>query len=330
VSGVLAIAELRRGEEDQLGVRPVTSELIAAGRELARQGAGSLAVAVIGPSGDADADAVAIDGVGEVIVVPSPEDRFEAHVWQAAVETLIERRAPRVVLAGHTIDSLGYAPAVAARGRHGFASDVTAISWTQHGVQAERPAYGERLLAELDFPGKQTVVLLLRPGANPPGGGQDAHANGSGPIVTRLELDLTGCSRTERVELREAPTGEVDIAKADFLLSIGRGVGAAEQVARMERLADALGATLAVSGPLVEAGWASRARKVGQSGRTVAPRVYLALGISGAAQHLGGMSRSRTIIAVNSDPRARIFDIAHYGAVADLFEVADELERQLG
>src|SRR6185437_8058911 len=124
--------------------------------------------------------------VREVIVVPSPEDRFEAHVWQAAVEALIERRAPRVVLAGHTIDSLGYAPAVAARGRHGFASDVTAISWTQHGVQAERPAYGERLLAELDFPGKQTVVLLLRPGANPAGGGQDAHANGSGPIVTRL------------------------------------------------------------------------------------------------------------------------------------------------
>ena len=81
---------------------------------------------------------------------------------------------------------------------------------------------------------------------------------------------------------------------------------------------------------VVDSGWASRARKVGQSGRTVAPRVYLALGISGAAQHLSGMSRSQTIIAVNSDPRARIFDVAHYGAVADLFEVADELERQLG
>jgi len=82
-----------------------------------------------------------------------------------------------------------------------------------------------------------------------------------------------------------------------------------------------------VSGPLVEAGWASRTRKVGQSGKTVAPRVYLALGISGAAQHLAGMSRSRTIVAVNSDPGARIFDFAHYGAVADLFEIADELER---
>jgi electron transfer flavoprotein alpha subunit len=330
VSGVLAIAELRRGEDEQLGVRPVTYELIAAGRELAREGAGALAVAVIGPAADVHVDSMAFAGVSEVIVVPTPEDRFEAHVWQAAVEALIEGRAPGVVLAGHTIDSLGFAPAVAARGRHGFASDVTAVSWGAHGALAQRPAYGERLLAELDFPGKQTVVLLLRPGANAPSGGQEALANGGAPTVTRLELDLADRSRTERVELREAPIGDVDIAKADFLLSIGRGVGAAEQVARMERLADALGATLAVSGPLVEAGWASRARKVGQSGRTVAPRVYLALGISGAAQHLGGMSRSQTIIAVNSDPRARIFDVAHYGAVADLFEVADELERQLG
>jgi electron transfer flavoprotein alpha subunit len=330
MSGVLAIAELRRGESELLGVRPVTYELIAAGRELAQQGAGSVAVAVIGPAADAQVAAVALDGVAEVIVVPSPEEHFEAHVWQAAVEALIERSAPAVVLAGHTIDSLGFAPAVAARGRFGFASDVTAVSWTEHGALAHRPAYGERLVAELDFPGKQTVLLLLRPGANAPAGGEQARSNGGAPVVTRLELDLAGRARTERVELREAPIGEVDIAKADFLLSIGRGVGAAEQVARMERLADALGATLAVSGPLVEAGWASRARKVGQSGRTVAPRVYLALGISGAAQHLGGMSRSQTIIAVNSDPRARIFDVAHYGAVADLFEVADELERQLG
>jgi electron transfer flavoprotein alpha subunit len=330
VSGVLAIAELRRGEDEQLAVRPVTYELIAAGRELAQEGAGPLAVAVIGPAADVSVDSVALDGVSEVIVIPSPEDRYEAHVWQAAAEALIEQRAPAVVLAGHTIDSLGFAAAVASRGRHGFASDVTAVAWTEHGALAQRPAYGERLVAELDFPGKQTVVLLLRPGANAPAGREDALANGRSPIVTRLELDLAGRSRTERVELREAPIGEVDIAKADFLLSIGRGVGAADQVARMERLAAALGATLAVSGPLVEAGWASRARKVGQSGRTVAPRVYLALGISGAAQHLSGMSRSQTIIAVNSDPRARIFDVAHYGAVADLFEVADELERQLG
>jgi electron transfer flavoprotein alpha subunit len=128
----------------------------------------------------------------------------------------------------------------------------------------------------------------------------------------------------------EAPTGEVDIAKADLLLSIGRGVDDGEHVPRFEVLATCMGATLAVSGPLVEKGWASRTRKVGQSGRTVAPRVYLALGISGAPQHLASIAKARTIIAVNTDADARIFDVAHHGAVADLFEIAAELERQFG
>ncbi|MEA2208393.1 MAG: electron transfer flavoprotein alpha subunit [Solirubrobacteraceae bacterium] len=324
MSGVLVIAEARSAPDTQPALRQVTLELIAAGRELARDGAGPLAVALLAHDADALVDQLAVEGVEEVLLLATPEPRPEAHVSQAAVEALLERRRPSLVLAGHTIDSLGYAPAVAARGRHGFASDVTAVSWSPTGARAQRPAYGERLLAELEFPGKQTVLLLLREGAFAP-------ATGAGsPTVTRVELDLVGRARSERVELREAPAGERDIAKADFLLSIGRGVGAAEHVARMQRLADAIGATLAVSGPLVEAGWAPRALKVGQSGRTVAPRVYLALGISGAAQHLGGMSRSQTIIAVNRDPRARIFDFAHYGAVADLFEVADELERRVG
>ncbi|HTA35377.1 MAG TPA: electron transfer flavoprotein subunit alpha/FixB family protein, partial [Solirubrobacteraceae bacterium] len=210
-----------------------------------------------------------------------------------------------------------------------------------------RAAFGERLIAELDFPGKATVVLLLRPGAFASAdAGEGRSANASAGFerqrdatrqrdaigearVTRVVLDLAEAARSERVELREAPAGDVDIAKADFLLAIGRGVGSVEKMARIERLVELIGATLAVSGPLVEAGWGSRTRKVGLSGKTVAPRVYLALGISGAAQHLGGMSRSRTIIAVNSDPGARIFDVAHHGAVADLFEIADALERRL-
>jgi len=313
----MVLAEARRGE-----LRPVSLELIGAARALCEQGAGAVVVALVGPDAAAQAGAVALEGVQRVLVVPTPQAHSEAHVTQAAVEALIERHQPSLVLAGHTIDSLSFAPAVAARGGHGFASDVTAVSWNERGVLAQRPAYGEELIAELDFPGKETVVLLLRPGAFAP-------AEGAGEKVEseHLELDLSTAARSERIELREAPGGELDIAKADFLLALGRGIGSAESLPRLERLAEAIGATVSVSGPLVEAGWASRTRKVGQSGKTVAPRVYLALGISGAAQHLAGMSRSRTIVAVNSDPGARIFDFAHYGAVADLFEIADELER---
>ncbi|HST34185.1 MAG TPA: electron transfer flavoprotein subunit alpha/FixB family protein [Solirubrobacteraceae bacterium] len=314
---VMVLAEARRGE-----LRPVSFELIGAARALCEQGAGEPVVALIGPDAEAQAGAVSLEGVQRVLVVPTPQAHFEAHVAQAAVEALIEQRRPSLVLAGHTIDSLGFAPAVAARGEHGFAGDVTSVSWREQGALAQRPAYGEELIAELDFPGKETVILLLRPGAFEPTAAAEA-----GIEVERVELDLATAARSERVELREAPSEQRDIAKADFLLALGRGIGSADSLPRLERLAEAIGATVSVSGPLVEAGWASRTRKVGQSGKTVAPRVYLALGISGAAQHLAGMSRSRTIVAVNSDPGARIFDFAHYGAVADLFEIADELER---
>jgi electron transfer flavoprotein alpha subunit len=321
VSGVLVLAETRRG-----ALRPNSFELIGAARALSEQGAGPVTVALVGHEAQGLAAGLAVGGVEQVLAVPAPQQQFEAHVAQVALEQLIAQRSPSLVLAGHTLDTLSFAPAVAARGSHGFASDVIGVSWSEHGALAQRPAYGEQLVAELDFPDKQTVILLLRAGAFP---ALDDGDSGDTPVET-VDIDLNGGARSEHVELREPPAGDADIAKADFLLAIGRGVAGAERIPELERLASAIGATLAVSGPLVESGWASRALKVGQSGKTVAPRVYLALGISGAAQHLAGMSRSRTIVAVNSNPGARIFDVAHYGAVADLFDIAAELERRLG
>jgi electron transfer flavoprotein alpha subunit len=332
MSGVLVLGEVAHGGLPDEGVRPVTRELIEVGRRLHEQGAGPLTVALVDPEPQAHVEALDVAGVEEIVLIASPCEHFEAHVAQAALEALIDVRRPSVVLAGNTVESLGFAAAAAARGGHGFAGDVLEVSWNEgRGLRAWRGAYAERLLAELDFPGKETVVLLLRPGAfagEAPT--QRAAGPGAGAAVSTLALPPGGAARTEHVEFRDAPAGEAEIGDADLVLAIGRGVRDAESVHRFERLAERMGAALAVSGPLVEAGWASGARKVGQSGRTVAPRVYLALGISGAPQHLAGMSSSQTIIAVNSDPRARIFEVAHYGAVADLFDVAAELERRFG
>ncbi|HEX4467305.1 MAG TPA: electron transfer flavoprotein subunit alpha/FixB family protein [Solirubrobacteraceae bacterium] len=317
MSGVIVVGEARRGE-----LRPVTLELITAGRAISEQGAGPLTVVLIGAEAEMHAPSVALTGVQDVLVVATAQPHFEAHVTQAALEVLIEQRGPSVVLAGHTIDSLGFAPALAARSLLGFASNVTAASWSGDGLRAQRGAYGEKLHAELDFPGKDTVVLLLRPGAF-------ATADGAGEAsIERAEIDLAGSARTEHLELRDPPIGDVDITKSDFLLAIGRGVEEEGQIEEMEELADAIGATLCVSRPLVDAGWVPPARQVGQSGKTVAPKVYLALGISGAVQHLVGVSGAQTVIAVNTDPEAPIFGVAQFGAVADLFEVAAELERQ--
>jgi len=164
------------------------------------------------------------------------------------------------------------------------------------------------------------VLLLLRPTVWPPA------AAGGSPTVSEHALEAVQ-SRARHRELREAARGDVDITTADFLLSIGRGIGEQENIAMFEELAEKIGATLAVSRPIVDAGWMPNARQVGQSGKTVKPKVYLAFGISGAVQHLAGMKTSETIIAVNTDPEAAIFDVAHYGAVADLFDVAEELTK---
>lgn len=316
MSGVLVVGELS-GSDLRAGI----AELIGAAGALSEQGLGPVAVALIGAEAEAAASSAELAGVEEILLVPAGE-RFEAHVAQAALEALIESRRPAVVLAGHTVDSLGYLAAVAARGGHGFATDITGVSCGGEGLIASRGAFGDKLLAELDFPGKETTVLLLREGAFGSAG------PGGGARVSRLDLDLAGAARTEHVEMREPPAGDVDIAEADFLLSIGRGIEDEERVEELAELAEKMGATLSASRPLVDSGWVPSARQVGQSGKTVAPKVYLAMGISGAVQHIAGMSGAKTIIAVNSDPEAPIFGVAQYGAVADLFEVAAELERQ--
>jgi electron transfer flavoprotein alpha subunit len=314
VSGVLVIAESRRGE-----LREVSLELIGAGLAVKDEAGGRLAVAAIGAGAAGHAESLGAEGVDEVLTVDSPTEDFEPHVHAAALDALIEQERPALVLLGHTIDSLGFGPAVAARRGLGFASDVIRLAW-DGGPVAARGGYGGKVEVELDFPGKDCVVLMLRAGAFAP-------AEGSGGPPTRT-VDAQAEPQTEHLGFREVETADVDITKAEFLLSVGRGIEDKDALPQFEELAEKMGATLSVSRPLVDAGWVPNARQVGQSGKTVKPKVYLALGISGAVQHLAGMQTADTIIAVNTDPEAPIFGIAHYGAVADLFDVADELAEQ--
>lgn len=313
MNGTLVVMEHLRGQ-----VRDVSRELVTAAQELERP----VTVAVIAAEPGPLAAEAAMQGVDEVVTVAAGGQEFENDVYQQALEALIEARQPKLVLVGFTVNSMGYAPAVAAKQSLGFASDVFGVSLEQDGtVVARRAFYGSKVHAELELPPDRTALLMLRPTVWAP-----AEAGGS-PATSELQLDVTP-PRARHVELVEAPQGDVDITSADFLLSIGRGIGERENIARFMELAEKMGATLSVSRPLVDAGWMPSARQVGQSGKTVKPKVYLAFGISGAVQHLAGMKASGTIIAVNTDPEAAIFGAAHYGAVADLFEVADELDKR--
>jgi electron transfer flavoprotein alpha subunit len=308
---VLVVAEHLRGE-----LSPVTLELITAAGELA----GPVAVAVVAQDPARLTEAVNRKPVEEILAVEVSAAEFENDVYQQAVEQILAERSFDAVLFGFTVNSMGYAPALAAKLGLGFASDVFALGSGDGTLVAQRAFYNSKVHAELEFSGHETVVLLLRPTTWPPA------TEDAGAEVKEIAVSVEK-SRARHRDFVEVQAGDVDITTADFLLSVGRGVGEKENLAQFEELAERMGATLSVSRPLVDAGWMPNARQVGQSGKTVQPKVYLALGISGAVQHLAGMKASGTIIAVNTDPEAAIFNVAHYGAVADLFEVAEELEK---
>ena len=319
MSEILVIAEHLRGE-----LRDVTRELVAAGKELAPQAGAQLSVAVLGADTEALARAAGLEGVDEVIQVRLREQEFDADAYARAVQALVRERAPTVTLGGFTVDGMGYGPAVAARAGLGFASDVVACGFEDGRLVARRQFYGAKVDAELEFD-QRSVLLLLRPTAWAP------VESAGAPVVSSFDPGLGETpARLRHRSYVEPPVGDVDITSADVILAIGRGVGERENIGLFEELADKLGATLASSRPLVDAGWMPSERQVGQSGRTVKPKVYLAFGISGAVQHLVGMKGSSAIVAVNSDPEAPIFSVAHYGAVADMFELADALEAALG
>jgi electron transfer flavoprotein alpha subunit len=311
MSGTLIVAEHLKGRLSE-----VTSELVTAAVSLGAP----VTVAVISADPDPLADAADLQGVDEILVVRAGAAEFEVDTYTEVLAALVEERQPDIVLLGFTVNSMSYGPAVAARLGLGFASDVFAISNREDGLTATRAFYGSKVHGELEFGNVPGAVLLLRRTVWPP-------AQPGGWAARRDSVIATPISRARHVEFVEAPTADVDITAAKFLLSVGRGIGDRQNIERFAELAQRMGAVLSVSRPLVDAGWMPSARQVGQSGKTVKPKVYLALGISGAVQHLAGIKASETIIAVNTDPEAAIFGVADYAAVMDLFDVAHELEK---
>jgi len=274
-------------------IREVSYELLTAAAELG----GEITVLCLGA-----APAFAAD-----LTLHADREHFDPHVHAAAVKAAIERVQPDWILAPQSIDGMAYAPAVAAELGLGFAADVHALNPVRR---------GNRMIATLEFDGP--ALLMLRPGAFAP------TAPGDGPVEP-IELQA---GSVEHLGYEEPEPG-VDITKAQFVIALGGGVREAAEFEELSKLADRVHATVAVSRPAIDAGFATPARLVGQSGKTVRPRVYLALGVSGAVQHLAGIRGADTIIAVNTDPTAPIFHFAHYGAVADLLEVARDLPRYL-
>jgi electron transfer flavoprotein alpha subunit len=319
MAGILIIAEHLSG-----AARDTTKEAIGAARSIKDRIGGPVVAAVIGNQTDAIADSLNLPGVDEIVTVTAPGDHFDPHIYEECAFQLGQKYQPEIILVGHTVNGMACAAAVAARLGAGFASDVLALSADGGGLVATRGAYGNKVNLEVEFTGRKIVVLALRGATYPIPEGKGSAARSS--FAVHLG---EAASYMQHAEYIEAPPSNIDISKAEFILSVGRGIQEKDNLPRFEGLAERLGFTFGCSRPIVDAGWLSKPHQVGQSGKVASGcKVYIALGISGAVQHLYGMKHVDTIIAVNTDPDAPIFNFATYGVCMDLFEVSKELEAQ--
>jgi electron transfer flavoprotein alpha subunit len=311
MSDVLAVADHRRGS-----LRDVSYELVTAGRELAGDD-GELHVAVV--SGDVDrfAEQLDLEGVDVVHTVDYGEE-FNHDVYAQTVEQLYADVEPGVILLPNSVNGLDYAPAVANSLSLPLVTDAIAVD-VDDGLEVTREMYGSKVETTIEVDA-EPVVLTARGGEWPA-----AETAGSAEI-TPFEVDVDESAvRSTVTGFEEVGGGDVDITDADVLVSVGRGIGEEENLDLIFDLADALDATVSSSRPIVDNGWLEKNRQVGQSGKVVTPDVYLAVGISGAVQHVAGMKGAENIVAINKDPNAPIFDIADYGIVDDLFDVVPAL-----
>ncbi|QDX40367.1 electron transfer flavoprotein subunit alpha/FixB family protein [Salarchaeum sp. JOR-1] len=317
MSDVLAVAEHRRGE-----LRDVSFELVTAGRALADATDGDLHVAVVGGNTEEFADALNREGVDQLHTVDYGEE-FNHDVYVQATEALFGDLDAEFLLLPNSVNGLDYAPAVANKLGLPYVSDAVDLAYDD-GLTATREMYGSKV--------ETTIEVAEGPYAVSVRSGEWPAAEGVGDAeVSAFDVDFDeDAIRSDVTGFEEVGAGDVDISEAEFLVSIGRGIEEEENLPLIEALVEATDATLSSSRPIVDNGWLSKNRQVGQSGKQVTPDVYLAIGISGAVQHVAGMKGAETIIAVNTDPDAPIFDIADYGVVGDLFDVVPALIEEFG
>ena len=318
---ILVIAEQRDGTLNR-----ASWEAIAAAQQLAAGAPVKVAVAGTGVAGVA-AD-LAQAAVVEVLTLDDPQlGTYTADAFVHALQQVIAAEAPAHVILPHTYQTRDFSATLAARIDRALVTDVTAIRNIEGVTVFARPMFQGKLVADVAPQGPAPHLVTVQIGAFR----ADAVAKGAGPApVTAAKVLIDASTIRQRPEppFQEAKQA-VDLSQADRIVSVGRGIKTQDNLAIAERLAKAFGAELAASRPICDSGWLPMDRQIGSSGQTVAPKLYVALGISGAIQHLVGMKGSRTIVAINKDADAPIFEVADYGIQGDIFEIAPALIAEL-
>jgi electron transfer flavoprotein alpha subunit len=316
MAGILIVAEIQGGQ-----IRECSFELATYAQKIASATGREINSVVLGKAVSGLAEDFAKKGGGKVFVA---DDELLANYCyetaKAAIRAAVDASGADLILLSNTPSGWDVAPRIAVGLEAGFVSDCSDLDVVDGKLVFTRRVFNGRLDAQLSI-SAEVAVATMQPGSTP---AFDGSTDGS---VVALQVALSS-DRAKFIENKMAESGGVDLSKADIIVSGGRGVGAAEKFPEViQPLADALGGAMGASRPVVDAGWLPHEYQVGSSGQIVTPKLYIAVGISGAIQHLVGMKGSNFIIAINKDPDAPIFEIANVGVVGDLFEIVPALTK---
>jgi electron transfer flavoprotein alpha subunit len=322
--GVWVFAEQRRGE-----LAPVTIELLGEARRLAEMLNVKVAAVLLGDGVSHLSESLLTAGANQVYLVEQPQlADFVEETYAAALTELARKFQPEIILAGATYLGRAFIPQVAAGLKTGLTADCTAfaIDPDQRLLLQTRPAFGGNIMATIITPRTYPQMATARPGVFKPA----PPATDPTGEVTRVDLAaLEKSPRSRFVSTVQEIKERIPLNAAEVIVAGGRGLKEAKHVKLLEELADLLGGAVGATRAAVDAGWIPYAQQIGQTGKTVAPKLYIACGISGATQHLVGMQSSDVIVAINKDPQAPIFQVADVGLVGDLFEIVPALIQEI-
>jgi electron transfer flavoprotein alpha subunit len=319
-NGVLVFIEHRDGVLNKTSL-----EAVAAAQNLGSQLQQPVSAVVLGADPAALAQDIAAYDLAKVIKATNPKlSEYTPDAYSDAMQNVVRQLDPQLVVMPHTYLVRDFAPKLAARFEKSLISDCIRAQVSGPAITFTRRIFLGKLDADVVSDGAAPVFATFQSGAYRP----DQAAKGTGAPVEAMEVEVGEIRMAPEAPFQEVKQA-VDLSKADIIVAVGRGIKSKDNLALAEKLAEALGADLAASRPICDAEWLPIDRQIGSSGQTVAPKLYVALGISGAIQHLVGMKNSGTIVAINKDPEAPIFDIADYGIVGDLFEAVPVLTEEI-
>lgn len=317
---LFVLTEHRQGE-----IRDITFEMLTKGRELAEKTNTDLTAILLGHNLEEHAKKLA-DHAKRVLTIDDARlENFNSETYQKTLSHLINQRKPSLTLIGHTSFGVDLAPTLATELKLPLATDCVDLDSEGEKLVVTRQVYGGKVNVKARLRKSPSYIITIRPATF-----EAKEAKSLGGEIVKIESPLSEDIEYKRfIEYVQPPAGEVDITAADILIGIGRGIKDIDNMPIVEELADTLGGVLACSRPIVDKEWLPSDRQVGTSGKTVKPKLYIAIGISGAFQHITGMKNSDLIIAINKDPKAPIFRAADYGVVDDLFKVVPLLKSKI-